>query len=915
MQVLQASDNFFCSFFSNSGACGQRGLTWLTIVQTGKILLTRKRGAVIPPGFEKPGFLAVNKMKKYDPRAIEKKWQKIWKEQKTFKSEIDPTKPKYYILDMFPYPSGAGLHVGHVTGYTGTDILARYKRQKGFNVLHPMGWDSFGLPAEQFAIRTGTHPAITTKANIDTYRRQLESLGFSYDWDREVATSDPSYYKWTQWIFTKLFEKGLAYEAEINVNYCPALGTVLANEEVENGRAKEGGYPVERRPLRQWVLKITAYADRLLADLDLLDWPEHLKKLQSNWIGRSEGTLVTFVEEMTKSAILTFTTRADTLFGVSYLVLAPEHPLVSKITTPDQQEEVARYLKAAAEKSDLARTDLAKEKTGVWTGAYAYHPVTERKIPIWVADYVLMGYGTGAVMGVPAHDERDFEFASFYKLPILPVYEPDLTLLDEASLSNPSEVKEAVLAGKICWSKDGIVINSESENFSLNGLRFEAAREKMTKWLEENSKGKRTVTYKLRDWLFSRQRYWGEPIPILHFEDGSMRALDLDELPLTPPELDDYKPVGTGESPLAKVRRWVEITDPKTGRKALRETNTMPQWAGSCWYYLRFCDPKNQNEAWSFEAEKYWMPVDMYVGGVEHAVLHLLYARFWHKVLYDCKLVHTLEPFMCLRNQGLVTAKSYKMEQGGYLHPDEVVEKDGKAISSKTGEPLIVQMEKMSKSKLNGVSPDEIIEEFGADALRLYEMFMGPFEREKFWSTEAVTGCRRFLNRFYDMVHSEKVCDEDSEEALKLANRLVDAVTKDIEAMQFNTAISSMMEFLNQFLHLPKYPKSCLKMAVQMLYPFAPHLGEELWEALGENSSITYAPIPAVQPKYLIDDTAVYVVQVNGKLRGRYELPKDKTENELMELVRQNPDLEKHLIGEIVKTVFVPNKLLNIVLK
>lgn len=807
-------------------------------------------------------------MPKYDPRAIEKKWQKIWKEKKVYRSVIDPSKPKYYILDMFPYPSGAGLHVGHVTGYTGTDILARYKRQKGFNVLHPMGWDSFGLPAEQFAIRTGTHPSITTKINIDTYRRQLESLGLSYDWDREVATSDPSYYKWTQWIFTQLFERGLAYEAEINVNYCPTLGTVLANEEVENGLSKEGGYPVERRPLKQWVLRITAYADRLLADLDLLDWPEHLKKLQSNWIGRSEGALITFGEDLT-----VFTTRPDTLFGVTYLVLAPEHPLIDRITSADQRQAVGAYRKAAAGKNDLDRTDLAKDKTGVWTGAYALHPVNGQKIPIWVADYVLMGYGTGAVMAVPAHDERDAEFANQYKLPSISVYD------------------------------EGLTVNSAF----LNGLSMQAAIEKSIQWLEEKGAGKRMVHYKLRDWLFSRQRYWGEPIPILHFADGSLRALDLDELPLLPPPLEDYKPAGAGQSPLAKVRDWVEITDPKTGKKALRETNTMPQWAGSCWYYLRFCDPKNAHAAWSEEAEKYWMPVDLYVGGVEHAVLHLLYARFWHKVLFDCGLVHTSEPFMALRNQGFVVAPSYKKAQGGYVSPDEA--------KGYTGEKLIVQMEKMGKSKLNGVSPDEIIEEFGADSLRLYEMFMGPFSGEKLWNTDAVNGCRRFLNRFYDAVYSDKVGDAENIEALKLAHRLVDTVSRDIEALQFNTAIAHMMEFLNALIPLDNYPRSCLKMAVQMLFPFAPHIGEELWEALGEKGSLSFTPIPAVLPKYLVDETATYIVQINGKLRGRFDLPKDKTEAELMTLVRQNPEIEKHLSGDIVKTVFVPNKLLNIVLK
>jgi leucyl-tRNA synthetase len=851
----------------------------------------------------------------YDPRTIEKKWQKFWREKKVYKSEIDPSKPKYYILDMFPYPSGAGLHVGHVTGYTGTDIVARYKRQRGFNVLHPMGWDSFGLPAEQFAIRTGTHPAITTKTNIATYRRQLESLGFSYDWDREVATSDPTYYKWTQWIFAKLFEKGLAYEAEINVNFCPALGTVLANEEVENGKSKEGGYPVERRPLKQWILRITAYADRLLADLDLLDWPEHLKKLQSNWIGRSEGATAVFVEECTRQPISIFTTCPDTLFGVTFLVIAPEHPLVKEIVSDGQREDVDEYLRKTAEKTDLDRTDLAKEKTGVWTGTYALHPITGKKIPIWVADYVLMGYGTGAVMGVPAHDERDFAFAHFYKLAVIPVKDPDLSELEPENVLSPHEVREAVLNGKMCWTGDGKAIHSEHADLSLNGLNTAAAKEAMIGWLERHSKGKRTVNYKLRDWLFSRQRYWGEPIPILHFEDGTMRVLEMDELPLVPPALDDYKPAASGQSPLAKVRNWVEIVDPKTGRRALRETNTMPQWAGSCWYYLRFCDPKNSHEAWSRQAEKYWMPVDLYVGGVEHAVLHLLYARFWHKVLYDLKLVHTAEPFMTLRNQGLVTARSYKFSSGGYIHPDDAVERDGRYYSRKTGEELVSQIDKMSKSKLNGISPDEIIEEFGADALRLYEMFMGPFEKEKVWSTDAVTGCKRFLNRFYDMVFSEKATDDETPEALKLAHRLVDSVTKDIEALQFNTAIARMMEFINAFIPLPAYPRSCLKRAVQMLYPFAPHIAEELWEELGETELLAYAPIPSVDPQYLVDDTATYVVQINGKLRGRFDLPVGKSEQEILSLVRKTPEVEKFLVGEIVKTVFVPNKLLNIVMK
>jgi leucyl-tRNA synthetase len=836
---------------------------------------------------------------KYDHQRIEQKWQRIWEDRELFRAFVDTSRPKYYILDMFPYPSGAGLHVGHVTGYTATDILARYKRQKGFNVLHPMGWDSFGLPAEQYAIRTGTHPAITTEKNINTYRRQLKSLGFSYDWNREVATSDPKYYKWTQWIFTKLYEKGMAYEAEVPVNFCPALGTVLANEEVEDGKSKEGGYPVERRPLRQWILKITAYADRLLEDLELIDWPDHLKKLQTAWIGRSEGAKIDFVPEK----LSVFTTCPHTLFGVTYLVLAPEHPYVTEIVTPEQKAQVDAYRKQTASKSDLARTDLAKEKTGVWTGSYAIHPITEKQIPIWIADYVLMGYGTGAVMGVPAHDERDFEFAKKYDLKILPVVSPDA----------PSDIKDEVLSGNRCWAEEGILTNSSHGTCTLNGQGSEEAKKTIVAWLEQHKKGERTVNYKLRDWLFSRQRYWGEPFPILHFKDGSKRVLDIDELPLCPPELTDFKPSGTGESPLAKVKDWVDIIDLKTGKSAHRETNTMPQWAGSCWYYLRFCDPNNEKKAWDKEAENYWMPVDLYVGGVEHAVLHLLYARFWHKVLFDAGLVSTSEPFQTLRNQGLVTARSYQHPNGGYVPPEEVREKEGTFIQIGTNEVLQSQMEKMSKSKLNGVTPDDMIEEFGADSLRMYEMFMGPFDKEKVWNTDAVTGCRRFLNRFYDLVMSEKVCNEEIDEAKKLAHKLVFNVEKDIEGMQFNTAIAKMMEFINAFAPLPKYPKSALKMLTQVLYPFAPHIAEEAWEHLGEKESLTYTPFPTYNPQLLIDETVLYVIQVNGKVRGKWELPKDKPEEELLAFIKTQPNIAKHLTGEITKVVYVPNKLLSIV--
>lgn len=853
---------------------------------------------------------------KYNHKKIEPKWQKHWEKNKTFTVDADPSKPKYYVLDMFPYPSGAGLHVGHVEGYTATDIVARYKRKRGFNVLHPMGWDSFGLPAEQYAVRTGTHPAVTTENNINTYRRQLKSLGFSYDWDRELATSDPSYYKWTQWIFTKLFERGLAYEAEMLVNYCPALGTVLANEEIENGLSKIGGHPVERRPLRQWVLKITEYAERLLDDLELVDWPESLKRLQRNWIGKSEGAQVDFPLENGEDKITVFTTRPDTLFGATYMVLSPEHPLVDKITSEPQKCVIQDYREKAARKSDLDRTDLNKEKTGAFTGAYALNPVNGERLPVWVADYVLMGYGTGAIMAVPAHEERDFEFAQEYDLPIKAVFDPDVDLQPELVPleMTADEVHEKVLAGEMCWEGTGKCINSANREVSLNGLSVGAAKKKITDWLESKFQGKFSVSYKLRDWLFSRQRYWGEPFPILHFEDGTKRVLELDELPLTPPEINDYKPKGDGQSPLAKKRDWVEIVDSKTGKKAVRETNTMPQWAGSCWYYLRFIDPHNDRQAWDSEKEKYWMPVDLYIGGVEHAVLHLLYARFWHKVLFDCGHVTTREPFQTLRNQGLIVARSFKKASGEYVEASDVVQGQEGYTHRKTGEPVTAQVEKMSKSKLNGVTPDEIIEEFGADSLRLYEMFMGPIEKEKIWNTDAVNGCRRFLSRFYDLAVSDKVTDQDFDEAHKLGHRLVNQVIKDIENLSFNTAIARMMEFINAFSKLESYPRQVLLMAVHALNPFAPHLAEELWEILGGKGDLSFIPFPEVDEAYLVEETVTYVVQVNGKLRGRFDLPKDQSKEEILENAMQNPNISRFLEGaDIRKVIFVPNKILNIV--
>jgi len=835
-------------------------------------------------------------MKKYDPTAIEAKWQKFWEEAGTFTAEQVSQKPKYYVLDMFPYPSGSGLHVGHLVGYTATDIIARHKRQLGCNVLHPMGWDSFGLPAEQYAVRTGTHPAVTTKANIDNFRKQMKAVGFSYDWTREFATSDPSYYKWTQWIFTKLFEKGLAYEAEIAVNYCPALGTVMANEEVDNGRTKEGGHEVIRKPLRQWILKITEYADRLVKDLDLVDWPESIKALQTNWIGRSEGAEIHFAVESQKERITIFTTRHDTTFGCSFLVIAPEHPLVDQLTTDAHREGIEIYKKLAARESEIERTEANKEKTGIFTGSYAVNPVNGQKVPIWVADYVLATYGTGAVMGVPANCERDYDFAKKFHLPILPVVaSPDFD-------------------GKGAWEGEGTIINSKSELLALDNMPTEQAREAVSQFLEKTQSGRRKVQYKLRDWLFSRQRYWGEPVPIVHFADGTMRALEMDELPLLPPEVTDYKPSGDGQSPLSKVKEWVEITDPKTGKKARRETNTMPQWAGSCWYYLRFCDPTNATAAWSPEAEKYWMSVDMYVGGVEHAVLHLLYSRFWHKVLYDCGLVSTLEPFQTLRNQGLVVARSFKNSVNLYISPDEVEEKAGKYYHKKTGEELYSQIDKMSKSKLNGTSPDEIIAEYGADALRLFEMFMGPLEKEKVWNSDAVGGCKRFLTRVFDMVQSEKVVSQSSPEADRLIHKLIHKVTEDMKALSFNTAIAKMMEFVNDFTQLPSYPKEALAQFVQLLSPFAPHIAEELWQDLGKKESLSYATYPVANPELLKDAVVTYVVQINGKVRARLDLPVDQTEATLAEMAKSHANVVKFLEGkQVLKVIFVPNKLLSFV--
>lgn len=732
----------------------------------------------------------------FNHQEIEKKWQGYWEENKTFRTPDETEKPKFYALDMFPYPSGAGLHVGHPEGYTATDILSRMKRMQGYNVLHPMGWDAFGLPAEQYALDTGNSPAEFTEHNINTFRNQIKSLGFSYDWDREVNTTDPNYYKWTQWIFLKLFEKGLAYVDEVPVNWCPALGTVLANEEIIDGKSERGGHPVERRPMRQWMLKITAYGDRLLEDLDELDWPESLKDMQRNWIGRSEGAEVHFNIDGTDEKFTVFTTRPDTLFGASYCVLAPEHALVADITTADQKEAVEAYINSVKMKSDLERTELAKEKTGVFTGAYAVNPVNGEKLPIWIADYVLATYGTGAVMAVPAHDERDYEFASTFNLPM----------------------KEVVKGGDItkeAYTGDGAHVNSAF----LDGLNKEEAIAKMIEWLEVTSAGNQKVTYRLRDWLFSRQRYWGEPIPVIHWEDGTMTAVKEEELPLVLPKTENIRPSGTGESPLANIDEWVNVVDPETGKKGRRETNTMPQWAGSCWYYLRYIDPNNSEALVDPEKVKQWLPVDIYIGGAEHAVLHLLYARFWHKVLYDIGVVPTKEPFQQLFNQGMILGENN---------------------------------EKMSKSKGNVVNPDDIVASHGADTLRLYEMFMGPLDASIAWSENGLDGARRFLDRVWRLFVqdngelSEKITDAPNKDLEKAYHQTVKKVTEDYAELRFNTAISQMMVFINDAYKAETLPKEYVEGFVKMIAPVAPHIGEELWSKLGYNETITYASWPTL---------------------------------------------------------------------
>ena len=808
--------------------------------------------------------------KTYDHHAIEAKWLAYWEQHRPFRATDDRSKPKFYCLDMFPYPSGSGLHVGHLEGYTATDIVSRYKRMRGFNVLHPMGWDAFGLPAEQYAVKTGVHPAVTTAENIETFRRQMKRIGLSYDWDRELSTTDPDYYRWTQWIFLKLYERGLAYVAEVPVNWCPALGTVLANEEIVDGKSEVGGFDVIRKPMRQWVLKITAYADRLLDDLTLVEWPPSTLEMQKNWIGRSIGAEVEFGLAEAKGTVRIFTTRPDTLFGATYMVMAPEHPLVEVVTTKDRRDEVTAYRDAAVRKSDLQRQELDKEKTGVFTGGYAVNPVNQERLPIWIADYVLMGYGTGAIMAVPAHDERDWAFARRYSLPIREV------------IAGGDVEKEAFVT-----IEKGTVINSTTPDgtFSIDGLAPVDAIPKITAWLESQGKGRKAVNYKLRDWLFARQRYWGEPFPVV-WVDGEPRPLPEEHLPLVLPETSKFKPSGTGESPLANLEDWVTTIDPASGKRARRETNTMPQWAGSCWYYLRFIDPKNPQSLVDAEKERYWMPVDLYIGGSEHAVLHLLYARFWHKVLFDIGVVSTPEPFRKLVHQGIVLGEDNQ---------------------------------KMSKSRGNVVNPDEMMDQFGADAVRMYEMFMGPLEAMKPWSTRGVEGVTRFLERVWRLMVNEEgglssavVSTTPSLDQQRLLHQTIKKVTEDIEALRFNTAISQMMVFTNEMTKLEQRSRALLEPFVLILSPFAPHLAEELWEKLGGHTSVSQQPWPAFDQALTVSDRLTIPIQVNGKLRGKIEVGVDTTRDEVERLARAQ--VGEWLQGNVPKKViYVEKKLINFV--
>ena len=876
----------------------------------------------------------------YDPKAIEARWQRYWLEHQTFRADVDPAKPKFYVLDMFPYPSGAGLHVGHPKGYIATDVLSRYKRMRGFNVLHPMGWDAFGLPAEQYAIETGTHPRETTDRNIRTFKRQMQSLGLDYDWSREIDTTDPGYVRWTQWIFRKLYERDLAYLAEVPVNWCPALGTVLANEEVIDGKSERGGHPVVRVPMRQWMLRITAYADRLVDDLDEVDWPEAIKKMQREWVGRSEGARIFFDVADCDERIEVFTTRPDTLFGATYMVLAPEHPLVARITRDARRDAVEGYVEQASRRSERARLAEAHEKTGVWTGAEAIHPVSGGRIPIWIADYVLASYGTGAIMAVPAHDTRDFEFATKFELPIVEVVSPGEADADAATAS-------------AAFTGEGVNVSSGF----LDGLETRAAKARMIEWLEEHGRGQGAVSFKLRDWLFSRQRYWGEPFPVVHLEDGTTRLVPESELPVLLPELGDWKPSGEFEPPLARVKEWIETTDAESGAPARRDPNTMPQWAGSCWYYLRFCDPHNDEAAWSSEAERYWMPVDLYVGGAEHAVLHLLYSRFWHKVLYDLGLVHTKEPFQKLLNPGMILGYSYRFyddntaddpdaqprayaaaevqldgetpchrESGAalkerWVKSEDVSWRGEQAYHPRIPDlPLEVVTEKMSKSRGNVVNPDDVIDTHGADAMRLYEMFMGPLDKGAPWSDEAIPGVHRFLQRVHRLAVGEAqdpatLADgAGTTEQERLTARTIQGVTDDLEGMRFNTAISKLMVFAREVTRDAPLPRASADAFARLLAPFAPHLAEEVWRSLGHQASVAHAAWPEADPALLVQEVVRLAVQVNGKRRDEIEVPVDAGEDAVRTAALASPKVQKHLEGrEPRKVIVIPGRLVNVV--
>ena len=803
----------------------------------------------------------------YDHIKIENKWQSYWFEKKIFSTEVDPNKPKYYVLDMFPYPSGSGLHVGHPLGYIATDIIARYKRHLGFNVLHPMGWDAFGLPAEQYAIKTGTHPSITTKENIANFKKQIKMLGFSYDWEREINTTDNNYLKWTQWLFIQLFNKGLAYEAEVPVNWCPKLKAVLANEEVIDGKSDIGGHPVFRVPMKQWMLKITDYAESLLSGLDDLDWPNSVKELQKNWIGKSTGAIIKFNINDFNESLDVFTTRHDTIFGATYIVLAPEHPLVEKITHNTRKDIVNEYIKNASKKSDLDRTELNKDKTGEFLGQYAINPVNKELIPIWISDYVIMSYGTGAIMAVPGQDERDYDFAEKYNLPVIRTVQP------------PKHFEGGAYTGS------GQIINSDF----LNGLSIDAAQNKILEWLVDNKHGNKKTQYKLRDWLFSRQRYWGEPIPILH-NKGVSTPLEVKDLPLTLPKVDKYEPSGTGESPLSTIKSWVEVKDSNGNIIALRETNTMPQWAGSCWYFLRFLDPNNENEAWSKDKEEYWMPVDLYIGGAEHAVLHLLYARFWHHVFFDLGLVSTKEPFKKLFNQGMILGH------------------DGS---------------KMSKSRGNVVNPDDTVKKYGADSMRIYEMFMGPLDKAKPWSTSGLEGCYRFVKKLWSLLfdnenklNSKIVDSAENKENEQALHFLIKKITENLERLQFNTCVSEFMIFVNHLTKQPAISKSTVETFTIILNPFMPHLSEEIWTSLGKNSELTFSSWPKFNPNLVKLDMRTIGVQVNGKRRSEIEIYDEDIESTVLKKAKDDKKVLSHIEGKvIIKEIYIKNKIVNIVVK